>query len=611
MRTSAQDSYYSIKLNLWRNYFPKLAHKSHFIFVRRWIRKEFYKWTKLDPAVLDERTHIINNSVDKVFEELKYDYSSPKKFDFVTFRGNLDASKYGVDIVNDLAKGNPTLKFLLVGKGEFFKHYNKAENIEWVNSTLSHEQMLEYLNSSKCGLLPIREDTQGVMACEMATFGMPLITSDIEVCHEIFKGFDNVTLIDNNEKNIDLKPILERLISGLPYEKKPIYFARNTTQREVQLFTEILESGNNQKAAPVRVLNVISNLRRGGTEQCVMNYYRHMNRELVQYDFLVLSKEDGIYEDEIQEMGGRVYKIPAFSKNPVSNYLQMHSFFRKHHYSIVEVHAPSPIRYRYCSAAKKYGAKNVIFHAHNNSDRERSDMHYRAASKVRMNTDYRFACSKQSGEYTFCCDDFKVMPNAIELERFVYNPEKRETMRREMSVQDQFVIGHVGRMCDQKNQPFLVDVFAEVCRMQPNAVLMLVGDGELRADLESQVRNLNLEGKVIFTGVRQDVPDLFQAMDVFVLPSRWEGLGIVALEAQAAGLPCVFADTITQEVNVSKNTTYLSLKDSHAKWAEEILRFRGEQRKIDLERLRAGNYYIHEQARSLCSFYETIGSESR
>ena len=170
-----------------------------------------------------------------------YNHATDKVYDFITIRGYLDGSKYCIDLVNDLAKANPKYSFLVIGKGEFFSHYEKAENLQWVDEHLNHEEIVEYLNRSRCALMPTRTDAQGLMMCEMATFGIPVITSDIPVCHEVLDDFENVAFIDNENQNADLSQIIEKLTDKVPYPKNNKYFAANTVQKEVDLINELFQ----------------------------------------------------------------------------------------------------------------------------------------------------------------------------------------------------------------------------------------------------------------------------------------------------------------------------------------------------------------------------------
>ena len=238
-RTFAQNQYDSFKFSIWRRFFIKNNKKSRFIFVSRWLYNEFCMNFSLANVISADNIYIIHNSVAPIFENENYDFKSKKEYDFISIRANLDVSKYCIDIVNNLALSNPNMKFLIIGNGEIFNHVKKAENITWIKKSLMHNEMLEYINISSCGLLPTRLDAQGVIACEMATYGIPLITSDISICNEIFHDFDNVATVLTNE-SVDLAPIQNRLLSGLPYIKNTRYFAKNTVAKEVELLLQMV-----------------------------------------------------------------------------------------------------------------------------------------------------------------------------------------------------------------------------------------------------------------------------------------------------------------------------------------------------------------------------------
>lgn len=235
--------YDKIKCILWKRKLNKLLYKSQLIFVSRWLYDRFLYYVHMNPKYLENHVHIINNSVGSIFEEKKYDLKSQKKYDFITIRGSaIDESKYGVDIVTELAKSNPSNTFLVIGKGKFYQYNEKPKNLEFVEKLLTHQEMLEYLNKSKCALLPTRQDTQGVMTCEVATYGIPTITSNIEVCKEIFGKMKNVKLINNSETSIKLDEILQELEQDLNSDKYEGFFAKNTIQKEVDLFNQQMKT---------------------------------------------------------------------------------------------------------------------------------------------------------------------------------------------------------------------------------------------------------------------------------------------------------------------------------------------------------------------------------
>jgi glycosyltransferase involved in cell wall biosynthesis len=240
IRKSLQDTYDSIKLRLWRNFFPKIKNKTHFVFVSEWMHREFLENTRIPSKFIEDRYSIIYNSVGIEFENHAYSPAENIEYDFITIRMTLDGEKYSIDIVNELAKNNPDLKFLVIGRGEIFNHIEKANNLTWINNNLNHEEMLYYLNRAKCALMPTRTDAQGLLMCEMATFGVPVITSDIPVCHEVFSGFTNVEFINNNKVNTNLSPLLNKLTIGVPYKRNEKFISKNTSGMEFKLFEKLI-----------------------------------------------------------------------------------------------------------------------------------------------------------------------------------------------------------------------------------------------------------------------------------------------------------------------------------------------------------------------------------
>lgn len=231
-----RDIYDVLKFKIWKRFIKNNITKLNLIFVSHWIYGKFLENLNIDEEIIKPKQKIIYNSIGKLFEINNHQPSIDKKYDFITIRSNLDGSRYSIDIVTNIAAQNPQYKFCVIGKGKFFKYYNKPENLDWIDKNLSHEEIIKYLNISKYGLLPTRTDTQGVMACEIASFMMPLITSEIDVSNEIFGGFENVAFIDNDDKNINIEPIIQSLLLSITKEKNEKYFAKNTIDREIELF---------------------------------------------------------------------------------------------------------------------------------------------------------------------------------------------------------------------------------------------------------------------------------------------------------------------------------------------------------------------------------------
>jgi len=364
---------------------------------------------------------------------------------------------------------------------------------------------------------------------------------------------------------------------------------------------------------PVRVLNVLGTTNLGGAESRVMELYRAIDREKVQFDFLVHTEKEGQYSEEIRRLGGRIYSIPRFKMINILSYQKaLRKFFREHdEFAAVHGHMTSTAAI-YLPIAKKAGIPMTIAHARSAGvDKGIKGL----ATKIiryplKYRADYCFTCSAEAAEAVYGRKWIKkgnvwTIPNAIDTQRFVYNPVVREQVRRELGITDKFVIGHVGRFGFMKNHAFLIDVFAELCKMRDDAALALIGKGELEEEIREKVSTLGLADKVLFLGNRFDVERYYQAFDYFVFPSTFEGLPGSVVEAQAAGLHCLVSDQVTREVALTELVTYKSIEEPAANWAGEIMR----NAKAALERkdMRAAiaekDFDVHGQAAKWEAFY--------
>lgn len=234
IKKRAQDAYDKFKFLVWRVVFQRIGDKSYFIFVSQWMHKQFKKWIKLD---IEKRAYIIYNTIGEAFETEKYLSVENPTYDCITIRGNLDGSKYCIDVVNNIAKNNPELSFLVVGKGEFFKYNIKAENLVWEDKVLTHSEIISYSKKARCALMPTRTDAQGVMMCELASYGIPVITSDIEVCREVLGDFNNVQFISNENTLINLKPLIDSF--NYEYMENKKFYRENTVEKEIRVLQMI------------------------------------------------------------------------------------------------------------------------------------------------------------------------------------------------------------------------------------------------------------------------------------------------------------------------------------------------------------------------------------
>lgn len=326
----------------------------------------------------------------------------------------------------------------------------------------------------------------------------------------------------------------------------------------------------------IRILQCVNNMHRAGLETMLMNYYRNIDRTKIQFDFLVHRQERSDYDDEIESMGGRIYRAPRlYPQNYPAYFAYMKRFFQDHpEYRIMHSHIDA-MSYLPLLAGKMAGVPVRIAHSHNTSiDR---DLKYPLKQYFRFMlptaATHHFACGEEAGRFLFRGKAFRVIPNAIDASGFSFNPALRAEKRRELGLEGKFVIGHVGRFCSQKNHAFLTGIFAKIRENNNNAVLMLIGKGERETAVRDQVRQHGLSECVLFMGNRSDVCELYQAIDVFVMPSLYEGIPLVGVEAQFSGLPCVFSEGVPREVAFTESCEFLPLEAGAAYWAERILRY--------------------------------------
>lgn len=359
---------------------------------------------------------------------------------------------------------------------------------------------------------------------------------------------------------------------------------------------------------PIRILQVMTSMNRGGAETYVMNLYRNINKQKVQFDFVLHTDEECAYNNEIRSLGGRIFTIPRYNGLNHFEYIKAWDTFFKEHseYKVVHAHIRSTasIILKY---AKKYNCI-TISHSHSSSNGKGIGALYKSVLQkfIKYSADYKVACSKLAGDWLFGSkSNYDIWMNAIETSKYLWNESTRKRIRKELEIpKNAFVIGHVGRFHPLKNHDFLINIFKKVHDANNNAILLLVGDGTLKNTIVSKVKNLGLTSNVIFTGVRPDVSDLMQAMDVFVFPSLWEGLGIVTIEAQAAGLKCIVADTIPEEAFITELINKLNLNDNLDNWATQILKYsHGYKRENMYEKIRLSGYDIYENVEKVQAFY--------
>lgn len=370
-----------------------------------------------------------------------------------------------------------------------------------------------------------------------------------------------------------------------------------------------------------RVLHVTEMLQAAGIESFIMNTYRNIDRNKVQFDFFVTRDEKEFYDDEIQSLGGKKFvvdidkNINVFAR-VIKESIELKKVLKNEKYDIVHIHTGTPLRIFYLIAAKFGKVKTRIYHSHS---AEVLGPHAMIGTKKiifkilkhffeYVGTDF-FACSNAAAEWMYSSklisnNSVEVVYNGIDLKRFEFNKDIRYDYRKKLGIENQFVIGHIGRFEEQKNHTFLIDIFNEIYISDSSARLLLIGKGDLEQEIRDKVVQYGLNDAVTFLGVRDDVNKIMQAMDVFLLPSNYEGLPVVGVEAQAAGLKMISSDNITKEVAITPNIEFVSLGKSAREWAEIILNVKENYiRNNTSELIKANGYDIKNIANKMEKFY--------
>ena len=358
---------------------------------------------------------------------------------------------------------------------------------------------------------------------------------------------------------------------------------------------------------PIRVLQIVSYMQRGGLETLLMNYYRHIDRDKVQFDFLVHRSFRSAYDDEIENMGGKIYRIPQLNPFSFKYHRALDCFFEQHReYKIVHCHldcmSAIPLKH-----AMKNNVPVRIAHAHS-SNQVRDYKYLLKLIYKKQIPEYAnklFACGKKAGEYMFEGQNFSILNNAIDVGKYTYNEEIRIKVRNELGFEnDQFIIGHVGNFTEPKNHEFLIQVFQKIYENNHAARLLLVGDGHLVESTKELCIKNNLSNKVIFTGSRSDVFDLLQAMDIFVFPSLYEGFPVSLIEAQANGLHCFISDRIPDEsILIPSSVHRISLDESASDWATKIMSSEVKRMPNSGGKITEAGYDIRKNADMLQNYY--------
>lgn len=346
-----------------------------------------------------------------------------------------------------------------------------------------------------------------------------------------------------------------------------------------------------------------------GTAVALMNYYQELIEHGWRIDFLVLKIFECEWLNKVKADGNNIYELPKENKYSYKVSRKIRSIIKEGKYDIVHVNMPGHVGFETLKMARQYGIGKRIFHAHN----PRNNLNLKTVISTKV-YDYLLqreatelvACSKSAGNSRFGNKDFQVLKNVIDTDRFVYRLEDRRYIREKLHIEKKVVVGVVGRFAAQKNPEFLLECFAEYNKLNKESVLLWIGDGELQEKIQDRAKNMGLKGACLFVGRKNNIEKCYSAMDLFLLPSKFEGMGIVFLEAQCTGLPCFGSTNVPIETEVTELMHRISLKQEANYWAtamKKVTDMSGDRRSRASEFINAG--YTHEATKSdLLNMYE-------
>lgn len=352
-------------------------------------------------------------------------------------------------------------------------------------------------------------------------------------------------------------------------------------------------------------------LHRGGTEAVMLNYYRNMDKSRVHIDFLVHGFGQGEYDEEVLSAGSQIFHVVPKGENYRENARQIREILRNNSYDAVHAHMDAG-NAQVLKIAKQCGVPLRISHSHNTATQTENPLKklYNSLEKkkIRRYATHLFACSDMAGQWLYG-KGFTVIPNAIDTEKFAFDPEKRVEVRQRLKIApEETVVGHMGRFCYQKNHGQLLRVFRALLQKVPNARLLLVGDGEIKDEIQAKCVEMGIADRVLFTGAVATPADYMQAMDCFVLPSHFEGLPMVMVEAQAAGLPILASDAVTAKSKLTPLVHFLPLQESDEKWAQTLTELATVGRHDYRTEIADKGFDIQVSAQKMQDFYERGGN---
>lgn len=364
---------------------------------------------------------------------------------------------------------------------------------------------------------------------------------------------------------------------------------------------------------PIRVLHITGAMYPGGYENFIMNLYENMDRSKIQFDMVVHARKENDYVPRIEAMGGRVYELPRLTKHPVASLLQLYKLVKRNQYAAVIRHTPNALVTPQLLVSRMAGAFTIC-HSHSETDGQKL-AHRLGCLLMPMAAKGRFSCSEKAASWMYGKNDYTLIHNAIDLDKFAYDSCKVELVKEEFPIDGKHVFGYIANLIPSKNHVFLMDIFSEITRQDPDAVLFCLGEGVARPDIEAAIRKHHLKDKVFLTGIRYDPQNFLSAFDVLIFPSIYEGLPLSLIEAQASGVQILMSDTITDDVIVTNGLVHKkSLDDSAADWATDALRLLEHpdaDRSCQKEAITAAGYNIKELVSWFTNYIESIAPKKK
>lgn len=361
----------------------------------------------------------------------------------------------------------------------------------------------------------------------------------------------------------------------------------------------------------VLVINTVR-FRLNGITSVIMNYYRKMDKSDMKIDFVVINEISEEYRTELERNNSNIYYIPR-KKNPLKYMISLYKLIKKNEYDIVHVHGNSAIMSIETVVANLAKVPVRIVHSHNTTCIHKR-LHNLLYPVLKRTYTHGFACGQDAGNWLFRNQRFKIIKNGIDLNKFRYDEEEREIYRKKINAGNLKVVGHIGNFIYQKNHNFLIDVFYELLKMDKNYLLLLISDGQLLEQMKEKVKKLGIENNVIFLGKTTEVSGYMQAMDIFILPSYYEGLPVVLIEAQALNLPCLVSDKVSKEVKLTDLVEFLPI-DNISIWVKNIINIKLQNRTFNIktihEKIKECGYDVSTNANKMKQMYEEFLIENK